>query len=674
MVQPALLLGVDTGGTYTDAVVAVETEEGDLDVVSAAKSLTTRHDLSEGIRAAIGRALVDVDPAAVGLVSMSTTLATNAIVEGHGGRVCLVAVGFSRPELTQAGVDTALDGDPLITIDGGHNSHGDELAPLDLAALDEALAGTAGDALSGFAVVGQFGVRNPSHELAVQQHLRITRSVPVTCSHELTAKLNGPKRAVTSVLNARLIGSITDLIESTRRALAELGVSAPLMVVRGDGSLIAADVAVERPIETIMSGPAASVVGARFLSGARDAVVSDIGGTTTDVAILRDGEPELRIDGARVGGHTTMVEAVDIHTIGLGGDSQVTVDDRGPTSELRLGPRRVVPVSLLATSEPELVHTVLDRQLAEEGPRWLAGQFALLTGRPLDLRARSEIGRGLIEGLVDGPRALRDLVATNRHAMVLDGLVAEGAVLRCGFTPTDACHVLGLHGDFDAEAARKVAELTARSRDRHGVTLASSGAELSERVVRRVVRSSAEVVLAAAFERDGHGPGLERHPLTTRALDGPLGMVHVGVRLGVPLVAVGASAATYYPAVAHRLGTDLIEIPHASVANAIGAVAGQVRVTATGTITRKKNGRFNAHAGETTTGFDDLEAAAAHVESTVRLQAAQQAERAGADAVSVEVRRVDNVVRADGESVFVDSTISAVARARPRLGTDTRGN
>ena len=132
------LLGVDTGGTYTDAVVL--DEAGDR-VVASAKSLTTRPDLSAGVGAAIDAAIAvaGIAPAQVGLVSLSTTLATNALVEGQGGRVALVFIGFEQAEFKRAGLEEAMRGDPVLWAKGGHNHGGGELAALDLDALRAAL-------------------------------------------------------------------------------------------------------------------------------------------------------------------------------------------------------------------------------------------------------------------------------------------------------------------------------------------------------------------------------------------------------------------------------------------------------------------------------------------------------------------------------------------------------
>jgi N-methylhydantoinase A/oxoprolinase/acetone carboxylase beta subunit len=206
----ALLLGVDTGGTYTDAVIL---DEAAGRVLGKAKSLTTRADLAVGIGGAVDAAMAaaGVTPAQVALVSLSTTLATNALVEGQGGRVALVFIGFDADDLTRGGLTEALKGDPVIRMDGGHTHAGTEAAELDLAVL-EAQVAEAGPEVMGFAVAARFATRNPAHEVAARDLIRRATGRPVTCSHELSAQLNGPKRALTAVLNARLIGMIDRLV------------------------------------------------------------------------------------------------------------------------------------------------------------------------------------------------------------------------------------------------------------------------------------------------------------------------------------------------------------------------------------------------------------------------------------------------------------------------------
>ncbi len=334
-----LSLGIDTGGTYTDAVL-VNHDTGE--VLAGAKALTTRHDLARGISGAIEAVFASqpardaaLTPSDVTLVALSTTLATNTLAEGQRGAVCLILIGYERELMAQWGFDRQMTTDDVVHIAGGHDERGGDVAPLDEAAARAAILARK-DTVEAFAISGYFSVRNPAHELRVRALVAELTGLPVTCGHELTSKLNAVRRATTVALNAHLILPLAELIASVRTTLDAWAIAAPLMVVKGDGSLVQADWAMQRPIETILSGPAASAVGAWHLAGRRDVWAVDVGGTTTDIARLHDGAPILNPEGATVGGWQTMVEAVDVHTTGLGGDSYVRLDDE---LKLLIGPR-----------------------------------------------------------------------------------------------------------------------------------------------------------------------------------------------------------------------------------------------------------------------------------------------------------------------------------------------
>src|SRR4029077_8613664 len=201
---------------------------------------------------------------------------------------------------------------------------------------------------------------------------------------------------------------LQQLVRAVLALLAERGIKAPLMVVKGDGSLIEAAVAMECPVETILSGPAASVVGAHYLSGEGDVFVADMGGTTSDVALLSGGRPVLNREGATVGGFRTMVEAVGVHTFGLGGDSEIRLEEQG----LVAGPRRVMPLSLLAHQHPAMLD-VLREQAATSEPLRQPGRFAIRQ-RALDAGQASlnPTQAALWNRLGDGPRPLATLLAS----------------------------------------------------------------------------------------------------------------------------------------------------------------------------------------------------------------------------------------------------------------------
>ena len=667
----AYLLGVDTGGTYTDAVILDEAADA---VIGKAKSLTTRADLALGIGRAVDAALAGagVQPSQIAMVSLSTTLATNALVEGQGGRVALIFIGFDADDLERGGLVEALKGDPVVRLAGGHNHAGGQAQALDMAALEQAVSELSGDVM-GFAVASRFATRNPAHEVAARDLIRRVSGRPVTCSHELSAKLNGPKRALTAVLNARLIGMIDRLVAACERHLEAVGITAPLMVVRGDGALISAAMVRERPIETILSGPAASIVGARWLTGASDALVSDIGGTTTDVALLRNGLPEIDPEGARVGGLRTMVEAVAMRTSGLGGDSEVHVLATGLTGGLRLGPRRLIPVSLLAVEHGPMVHAALDRWLSSDTAGEFDGRFVIpMQGQTGGLTARE----ATVLERVTKPMPLSLALTSRLEVAAMERLVARGLVMISGVTPSDASHVLGRLEAWDGTASVKALKLLAKRRNGSGDRIALDGAVLAQAVIDQLTAQTVECLLEAAFDEDGgfdeQAETLARHPLTTAGLNRHRGVVEVTLRLGVPVIGLGASAPSYYGAVGERLGCEMILPEHAGVANAIGAVVGQVSQRAQGLVSSPGEGRFTAHLPEGLQTFNTRDLALDTLQAALVAEATARAQAAGAADLRVTTTRDIREAQVEGNPMFIEATVTVTASGRPRVAHETR--
>ncbi|SFT63752.1 hydantoinase/oxoprolinase family protein [Mesorhizobium sp. YR577] len=660
-----LFLGIDTGGTYTDAVLWSETAG----VAAKAKSLTTRHDLAVGISGAVDAVLgeASADPAAIKLVSMSTTLATNALVEGQGGRVALVMIGFSEADLARDGLKTALGTDPVVFCGGGHDVHGNA-KPLELDALEAALPELA-KSVSGFAVCAYFATRNPAHEIAARDLIREKTGLPVTASHELSAKLGGPRRALTTLLNARLISMIDRLVAATEGFLAARGIKAPLMVVRGDGALVSAAFARARPIETILSGPAASLVGARHMTGLDNAVVSDIGGTTTDVAVLDNGRPRLDPEGATVGGFRTMVEAVAMRTFGLGGDSEVALEDGALNPRILLGPRRVVPLALAGMAHGEAVLGQLERQLRAANPGRMDGRFAVRTGVPERLAAGLTPPEAkLYEGIGSVPLPLDGLLTSNAQNATLNRLVSRGLVHIVGFTPSDAAHVLGRQGNWDAKAARLGAELFARKRDGRGQSIAASPEAIAERVLLTLTRNSAEVILETAFAEDGlDGAATVAHALVQRAVDAHPGIARFTVALDRPVIGLGASAPLHYAGLPPLVGNECVVPEDTDVANALGAVVGQVRVSVEARVSQPKEGLFRVTSGDQVRDFLSEDDAVLAAETDIRAIAAGRAKDAGTDAAEIEIIREFRTSTVEGQRMFIEAQIMAVATGRPRI-------
>lgn len=662
-----LFLGIDTGGTYTDAVLYSESEG----ILASAKALTTRHDLAVGVAGAVETVLSEIGGATarIRLVSLSTTLATNALVEGQGGRAGLVMIGFSPEDLKRDGLAEALGSDPVIYLNGGHDVHGRE-TPLDLAPLEARLDELAND-VAAVAIAGYFAVRNPAHEIAVRALIRERTALPVTCSHDLSSRLGGPRRALTTLLNARLISMVARLIDATSGYLGKRGITAPLMVVRGDGALISSDEALLRPIETILSGPAASLVGARHLTGLDNAVVSDIGGTTTDIAVLDGGHPRLDVEGATVGRYRTMVEAVAMHTFGLGGDSEVRLDEGGLDAGMTLGPRRLMPLSLAAHLWPQAVLPVLERQLRASYPGRQDGRFAVRTGLPDAMAAGlAPQEAALYDKLGLEPQPLDVVLSSTAQRATLDRLVSRGLVLISGFTPSDAMHVLGRQDQWNKQAARLGAEILARRKSGSGRAVADTPAMFAEQVSARLTRQSSEAVLSALMADQGvTGVDATTSTLIDRALSGTPGFVRFGVTLDRPLVALGASAPVHYPAIAAMLKVESFVPVHAGVANAVGAVVGQVRQTVTVFVTEPDEGRYAVNGGGERRMFksrDDAFDCARQISTT---EARAAAIRSGAESPVIELQEHIDMPLIEGLEKLIEARFSASASGRPRIAS-----
>ena len=660
-----LVIGLDTGGTYTDAAL-LDTATGT--VRATGKSLTTRDDLSIGVGGAIRRVLEDFDGSAadIGLISLSTTLATNAVVEGVGGRVALLMIGFDETSLQRADLARALGQDPVFFINGGHAADGTPQAQLDEAAIREAVNATEGE-VSAYAVAGHFATRNPAHESRTRDLLRDLTGAPVTCSHELSSSLGGPRRALTAVLNARLINLLDRLVAATEGIMADEGLSCQLMVVKGDGSLLESGYARSRPVETVLSGPAASLAGAAFLAGTRTAMVADIGGTTTDIALLQNGAPRLKADGALVGGWQTMVEAADIRTCGLGGDSEVTPVGRGTTGGLALGPRRAVPLSLLATQWPE-VKDKLAEQLAVAVPMSTDARFVMPlmpNGVPAWL-TRSE-ARLAAKAIEIGPSSVAEIAGTQLALGAVDRLIGRGLLTLATFTPTDALHVTGDFTGFDAEAAMLGAKLIARQKTGIGQPIAETPEELARRTLSELHRRTGLALMDAALAHDGAGEmQATNNPLLANLYrDGNTGkdsLVKLSLELGTGLVALGASAATHYPHVARRMGVELTVPDHAEVAGAVGAAAGSVRQRVMISVTQPSEGRYRVHLPGGPRDLGVMDEALASAREVAGQLAEERARKAGATSVSIEISEdIKLVPLGGGKELFIEALVQATA-------------
>jgi N-methylhydantoinase A/oxoprolinase/acetone carboxylase beta subunit len=494
---------------------------------------------------------------------------------------------------------------------------------------------------------------------------------PVTCGHHLSSELDAPRRALTALLNARLIPMINALLTAARELLRQRNINSPLMIVKGDGSLVSDDFASQYPVETILSGPAASVVGARFLCQQASLLVSDMGGTTTDIALVRDDEPLLNQAGAVVGGWRTMVKAVDVRTYGLGGDSAVVYDLE--SRSFKIGPQRVMPLSLFAHLYPESLD-VLEEQLSLPFSTTHSAQFVMK--HAADATGLSAQQSELLGRIEQRPIALQTLFSDQTLDRALMKLEQKGIVLRAGFTPTDASHLLARQSTWDNRAAGLGARLLMRyCADNLGQAFKNEKL-FALSVAEQVSQHAAIALLDTAFSQETNGQELSSSQidLIKRGFDNfqsnesngsNASLVSMNAHLNVPVAALGAPSKSYYSRVTDLLGTTMISPEYADVANAIGAVVGVIRQEVVITIQAAGGKRVSVLFPDGSQEFDTLEEGAAAATLVCEKLAIEKSNLAGAADCVVQTKRIDNVVTQAGETVFFDSRITSTAVGRP---------
>lgn len=235
-------------------------------------------------------------------------------------------------------------------VQGGHDSNGEEVIPLDLLAAEKFVLGIK-DRVSAFAVSSYFSVRNPEHELRVVKTLiQELTGLPVVCGHELAQSLGAYERGVTAYLNAQLLPVAEGFLKTVVSEIESRGLNPRIAMLRCDGSVVSMHEALKKPIESVFSGPAASLLGASYLSGQETCTVIDVGGTSTDVSLIQKGLPHLSETGEVVGGWQTKVRAFRMETSATGGDSHIWVQggniNIGPDGLfLSAGQQLCIPIS-----------------------------------------------------------------------------------------------------------------------------------------------------------------------------------------------------------------------------------------------------------------------------------------------------------------------------------------
>ena len=336
-----MLLGLDVGGTFTDAVII----DGHR-VVATAKRRTTKNNLMNGIGEALDAVLEGYDASNIEQVTLSTTVVTNTIVEGKEKPVDLyVVTGPGR------NVDDIFPVSPIYL--QGYTDHRGivvEHTPADavrgIANMVQARSGTDLAAVS-----AKFGVRNPQEELSITEELKNTYHT-ISNGSLLSGSLNFPRRTISAYFNSAVTPVFTVFKKNVEDALSARNILAPLHILKADGGSLPMEHMVSRPVETAFTGPAATVLGLSALGviGNKHTVALDIGGTTTDISLWKHGKPLMTKNGVSIREYPSAVRSFAVTSVGIGGESVIRLKN----GNLTVGPERVGPSVALGGIEPTL--------------------------------------------------------------------------------------------------------------------------------------------------------------------------------------------------------------------------------------------------------------------------------------------------------------------------------
>ncbi len=532
-------IGIDTGGTYTDAVLFDLREH---QVIRASKRPTIHHRLE----LSIVQALEDILPAgnarAVRKIAFSTTLATNAIAEGRMSRVGLIVIGQVKP----------FDA-PVVSVryvEGGHDHLGREVKSLNVEQIVDAVHSFKGH-VDAYALAASLSIENPTHEQVAAKAIELVDRKPVVCSSDVSSKSGIRERAATAVLHASLMPVIEEFVIQVNQLKKERFLTADLRIIRGDAMADNLTQAVAHAAVTVASGPAATAYFGAKSTAAKLAMVVDIGGTTTDITFIKNGIPVISTEGSLIDRWRTHIDAVDMYTVGIGGDSLVQLNRSG---QFTVGPLRVQPLAMArGISDPA------NWIGAENRSRWIINNNSNKQNQhvaldPVIKSLRRE--KGATPADLIAHLGMSDFVLDRR----LEDLAFKNQISAVGFTPTDALHVLGMSQLGDAAASIAGARILA---DLRGETMET----FSKAVLEATHRKIADAILGYAFYKQT-GKSMEAFS----NLDQGVPLFSSSFKLEVPIVGIGAAARHLLPEVAGKLQTQAIFPPHFEVGNALGAI------------------------------------------------------------------------------------------------------
>lgn len=350
-----MIIGLDVGGTHTDVVLL-----GENGLEREAKVPTDPSDLYRSVLSGLNEITAGIDPLAINRIVLSTTLTTNAIAQKKTAAVGMIVSGGPgiNPEFHRTN-------DHYFTVCGSIDHRGREIEPINLDEIQAIGRQLQSQGIRYAGVVSKFCTRNPVHELKIKDALNDLFE-KIFMGHRISGNLNFARRIATTYLNAAIYPIHREFYEAVQKSLESKGFVFPIRLLKADGGNMRFESSIELPCQTILSGPAASVMGAVALSSKdEDTLVMDIGGTTTDMAILIKRAPVLNPLGIQLDKYKTLIRSLETLSIGLGGDSVVRVNN----GKLEVGPHRLGPAMAYGGPAPTPTDALVVAGDLENGDR-----------------------------------------------------------------------------------------------------------------------------------------------------------------------------------------------------------------------------------------------------------------------------------------------------------------
>lgn len=348
-----MIIGIDVGGTHTDAVLLSETG-----IEKKVKVSTDAQDLFTSILSGFTQLLDGIDPETIHRVVISTTLTTNAIVQQNMNPVGMIV--SAGPGINPQVYST---GEHYYCVAGSINHRGIQKARINERQIEDIAKKLQQAGIEYVGVVSKFSTRNPSHEIVTRRILnRYVKKIFL--GHHVSGNLNFPRRIATTHLNAAVFSLHHSFFEAVKSSLEEKGLNIPIQILKADGGTMSLEASMAFPGQTVLSGPAASIMGAiPHAPEKKDAIVLDIGGTTTDIALLVDKTPLLEPLGIQRGEYKSLIRSLRTNSEGIGGDSLVQVKN----DKLIIGPDRKGPAMAFGGSDPTPTDALVVLGLLNEG-------------------------------------------------------------------------------------------------------------------------------------------------------------------------------------------------------------------------------------------------------------------------------------------------------------------